>query len=194
MNELNAKDFLERNIADTVRTIQNLSQHTEALGHAAQIIADALLAGNKLLICGNGGSAADAGHIAAEIVGRFVQDRKGYPAIALTESPSTLTAVSNDYGFDNIFARQVQAYGRPGDVLLVLTTSGNSPNIVRALEEAKSLNLATLAFLGRDGGKAHGMAQVEIIVQNDASARIQEAHQVLYHSMCEVIDTMLCNE
>ena len=194
MNDLNAKNILNNNIADAVRTIQGLSEHTEALGRAARMIGDALVRGNKLLVCGNGGSAADAGHIAAEVVGRFVQDRKGYPAIALTDSPSTLTAVSNDYGFNEVFARQVQAYGLPGDVLMVISTSGNSPNIVRALEKARELNLATLALLGRDGGKVRGLAQIEIIVSHEASARIQEAHQVLYHSLCQAIDTLLCNE
>lgn len=189
-----ARDILNANITDAVRTFQDLGEHGEALGCATKLIVDALLGGNTLLTCGNGGSAADAGHIAAEIVGRFVRDRKGYPAIALSDSASSVTAISNDYGFDNVFARQVQAYGRPGDVLLVLSTSGNSANIVRALEQAKEMGLGTIAMLGRDGGRARGMAQVEMIVRHEASARIQEAHQLLYHSLCEAADNALLGE
>ena len=124
MSITNAQDILNANITDAVRNLQGLSEHGEALGCAAKLIADALLGGNKLLTCGNGGSAADAGHIATEFVGRFVRDRKGYPAIALSDSASAVTAISNDYEFDNVFARQVQAYGRPGDVLLTLSTRG----------------------------------------------------------------------
>lgn len=194
MSNTNAQDILNANITDAVRNLQGISEHGEALERASRLIVDALLGGNKLLTCGNGGSAADAGHIAAEFVGRFVRERKGYPAIALSDSVSTVTAVSNDYGYDNVFARQVQAYGQPGDVLLALSTSGNSTNIIRALEQADQMGLATIAFLGRDGGRARGLAQVELLIHHDASARIQEAHQVLYHSLCEAVDNALCPE
>lgn len=191
MPNANAQDILNANIAEAVSTVQSLGEHGEALGRAAELISGALLGGNTLLTCGNGGSAADAGHIAAEFVGRFVRDRQGYPAIALGDTASTVTAISNDYDYDNVFARQVQAYGRPGDVLLVLSTSGQSTNIVRALEQAGKMGLATIAFLGRDGGRALGLAKVEFLIRHDASARIQEAHQVLYHSLCEAVDNAL---
>jgi D-sedoheptulose 7-phosphate isomerase len=184
----NPQDILNANIADAVRTIQDLSEHGEALGRASKLICEALLGGNKLLTCGNGGSAADAGHIAAELVGRFVRERKGYPAISLSDSASAVTAIGNDYGFEKLFARQVEALGRSGDVLLALSTSGNSPNITHALELANRMGLATIAFLGRDGGRARGLATVEFTVRHDASARIQEAHQLLYHSLCQAVD------
>ncbi len=189
----NAKDILDANIAEAVNTLQNLSAHGEALNRAASLLAEALKAGRTLLICGNGGSAADASHIAAEIVGRFVKERKGYAAIALSDSPATLTAVSNDYGFDEVFARQVEAYGRPGDVLLAISTSGNSPNVLKAIEQAKALGLATITLLGKDGGQARGQADVEFVVRQDVTARIQEAHQLIYHSLCEAVDSALAD-
>jgi D-sedoheptulose 7-phosphate isomerase len=191
---LNAKDVLNVNITDAAQTLQGLTEHGEALNKAADLIGSALLAGQKLLVCGNGGSAADASHIAAEIVGRFVEHRRGYAAIALGDSSGTLTAVGNDYGFDAVFARQVEAYGQSGDVLLAISTSGNSANVLAALEKAKELGLATVTLLGKDGGKARGLADVELIVRHDVTARIQEAHQVLYHSLCEAIDSCLCCE
>ena len=191
MPDVNAADILNANIADAVATFQTLSEHGESLRRATQLLAECLLGGHKLLICGNGGSAADASHIAAEIVGRFVKERRGYAAIALGDSPGTLTAVGNDYGFDNVFARQVEAYGQPGDVFMGITTSGNSPNILRALEQARALGLASIMLLGRDGGRARGLGTIEFIVRQDVTARIQEAHQVLYHSLCQALDMVL---
>jgi phosphoheptose isomerase len=189
-----ANNILTNNIAQAVRTFGNLSKHGEALARASQLIADCLMSGHKLLVCGNGGSAADATHIVTEIVGRFVEDRRGYPAIALNDSVGVLTAVSNDYGFENVYARQVEAFGQAGDVLLVITTSGNSPNILRALEKADDIGIATVALLGKDGGRAGGLATVEMIVDEQATARVQEAHQLLYHSLCQTLDSVLCPE
>ncbi len=189
-----ANNILNANITDAVRTFTNLTAHGPALDRAARLVADCLLGGHKLLVCGNGGSSADATHIVTEIVGRFVQERKGYPAIALSDSVGVLTAVSNDYGFDNVYARQVEAFGQAGDVLLVITTSGNSPNILRALEVAGDLDIASVALLGRDGGKAKGQATIELIVDELVTARIQEAHQLLYHSLCQTLDSVLCRD
>jgi len=187
-----ADDILTANIADATRAFKNLSAHGPALAQAAKLLADCLLNGHKLLACGNGGSSADASHIVAEIVGRFVDDRKGYPAIALNDPTGVLTAVGNDYGFDHVFARQVQAFGQRGDVLLVISTSGNSGNILHALDAADKIGLTTIALLGKDGGKARGRASVEMVVDESVTARVQEAHQLLYHSLCQAVDRVLC--
>jgi D-sedoheptulose 7-phosphate isomerase len=144
-----------------------------------------------LLVCGNGGSAADASHFATELVVRFTKDRRALPAICLAGDSGILTAAGNDYGFDKIFARQVAAFGQAGDVLICLTTSGNSKNVVRALEEAKARSLKTIAFLGRDGGSTIGMADIDLLVKDDSTARIQEAHKLLIHVLCEIIDARL---
>jgi D-sedoheptulose 7-phosphate isomerase len=158
---------------------------------AAELIEQCLRAGNKLLVCGNGGSAADASHFATELVVRFAKDRRAYPAICLASDGGLLTAAGNDYGFDEIFARQVAAIGVSGDVLICLTTSGKSKNVLRALEEAKARELKTIAFLGRDGGSTMGMADVDLLVRSDSTARIQEAHQLLLHVLCEMIESRL---
>jgi D-sedoheptulose 7-phosphate isomerase len=144
-----------------------------------------------LLVCGNGGSAADASHFATEFVVRFMTDRPAYPAICLAGDGGLLTAAGNDYGFDEIFARQVAAFGLPGDLLICLTTSGKSRNIERALQEAKARRLKTITFLGRDGGSTIGMADVDLLVRGDLTARIQEAHQLLLHVLCETIEVRL---
>ncbi len=158
---------------------------------AADLIEQCLRAGNKLLVCGNGGSAADAAHFATELVVRFIRDRRAYPAICLASDGGLLTAAGNDYGFDEIFARQVAAFGQPGDALICLTTSGKSKNVLRALEEAKARNLKTIALVGRDGGSTIGMADVDLLVRSDSTARVQEAHQLLLHVLCETIESRL---
>jgi D-sedoheptulose 7-phosphate isomerase len=158
---------------------------------AGDLIERCLRAGNKLLVCGNGGSATDAAHFATEFVVRFVKDRRAYPAICLASDGGLLTAAGNDYGFDEIFARQVAAIGVQGDVLICLTASGKSKNVLRALEEAKVRKLKTIAFLGRDGGSTIGMADVDLLVCSDSTARIQEAHQLLLHVLCETIESRL---
>ncbi len=192
MPQDNAENILNTNIAGATRTFAGLSAHGPALGRAVELLTQCLLGGHKLLACGNGGSSADASHIVAEIVGRFVDDRRGYPAIALSDPTGVLTAVANDYGFDNIFARQVEAFGQKGDVLLVISTSGNSANILRALEAADKIGITTISLLGKDGGQARGLATVEMIVDEKVTARVQEAHQLLYHSLCEGVDRALC--
>ena len=163
MNEISS--ILGRAIDDSIRTLESLKKLESQVAKAADLIEQCLRAGNKLLVCGNGGSAADASHFATELVVRFAKDRPAYPAICLASDGGLLTAAANDYGFDEIFARQVAAFGQPGDVLICLTTSGKSKNVVRALEEAKARKLKTIAFLGRDGGSTIGIADVDLLVR-----------------------------
>ena len=178
-------------IEAATETLRALSGLEPQMAQAADVIDQCLHAGNKLLVCGNGGSAADASHLATELVVRFAKDRRALPAICLTSDSGILTAAGNDYGFDEIFARQVAAFGVPGDLLLCLTTSGKSKNLIRALEEAKARKLKTIAFLGRDGGSTIGVADIDLLVKSDSTARVQEAHQLLLHVLCEIIESRL---
>jgi len=186
-----AKEVLNANIADAMKNIESLQSQGDALAQAATILTDSLKSGYKLLVCGNGGSSADASHIVAEFVGRFVKERKGYPAIALSDAAGIVTAIGNDYGYENVFARQVQAYGQAGDVLLAISTTGNSPNIVNALNTANKLGMKTISLLGRDGGKSKDLATVELIVNHPTTARVQEGQQLLYHTLCQIVDDEL---
>jgi len=185
---------LEQAIYGSIETLQSLKKIESEIARAAEMIEQCLRAGNKLLICGNGGSASDAAHFATELVVRFAKDRRAYPAICLTGDGGLLTAAANDYGFDEIFARQVAAFGVEGDVLVVLTTSGKSKNVQRALEEAKSRKLKTIAFLGRDGGLTIDIADVDLLVASDSTARIQEAHKLLLHVLCETVESRLAQK
>ena len=157
--------------------------------------ADALVAslrhGGKVLVFGNGGSAADAAHAAAELVGRFRRDRPGYAAIALTADPSVLTSIANDYGFERVFARQIEALGRPGDVVFAITTSGESRNTVAGLEAARAQKLTTIALTGRDGGAAGRLADINVNVPSDSTPRVQEVHRTLLHVICDLVETEL---
>ncbi len=144
--------------------------------------------GGRVYVCGNGGSAADAQHLASELTGRFVKDRPGYPVIALTTDTSALTAIGNDYGFEQIFARQLQSLARPGDLLVVISTSGNSPNLVAAAETARAMGVATLGLLGRDGGSLRQRVDQALVVEAEATARIQEAHILIIHLLCEAFE------
>jgi D-sedoheptulose 7-phosphate isomerase len=178
-------------INDSVRTLESLKNLEREVSRAADLIEQCLRAGNKLLVCGNGGSATDASHFATELVVRFGKDRRALPTICLASDSGILTAAANDYGFDEIFARQVAAFGLPGDVLICLTTSGKSKNVIRALREAKDRQMKTIAFLGREGGSAIGIADVDLLVKSDSTARVQEAHQLLLHVLCEIIESRL---
>ena len=182
-------DILKNAVAAATKTLQSLGDLDAQVGKAADLIEQCLRSGNKLLVCGNGGSACDAAHFATELVVRFARERRAYPAICLASNGGLLTAAGNDYGFDEIFARQVAAFGLESDVLIVLTTSGKSKNVQRALEEAKSRKLQTIAFLGRDGGSTIGLADVDLLVASDSTARIQEAHKLLLHVLCEAIES-----
>ncbi len=157
----------------------------------ADVIASALAAGNKLLLAGNGGSAADAQHIAAEIVGRYKRDRRAYAAIALTTDTSALTAIGNDYGFEQIFARQVEGLGQRGDVLLAITTSGRSPNILAALKAARQRGLVTIGFTGAKGTSMAALCDHLLIAPSDDTAVIQQIYMAFAHGICDVIEQTL---
>lgn len=174
---------------DALATIESLRPLEPALERAAQIVGACLTGGGKLLVCGNGGSAADGADFSTEFTCRFVTDRQPYPAINLAGCGSVLTATGNDYGFDEVFARQVRAFGRKGDVLVALSTSGNSKNILSAIAAANIAGVRTIALLGRDGGRARGLAGVELIVPTPITARIQEGHKFLLHVLCEIVET-----
>jgi len=179
-------------LRENVRAVQEMLTGVVELepqvARAAEAIATALLGGHKLLACGNGGSAADASHLTTEFVCRYSRDRRPYPAISLATQGGDLTAIGNDYSFDELFARQVRAFGLPGDILVALSTSGKSENVRRALVAAKELGVVTIAFLGRDGGPCAGLADIELIVLGDVTARIQEGHKLLLHTMCEMVE------
>jgi D-sedoheptulose 7-phosphate isomerase len=164
------------------------SQDAAPIVSAAAAIGAAFADGGKLLVFGNGGSAADAQHLAAELVGRFERERAAMSALALTTDTSVLTSVGNDYGYDRVFARQVEALGRPGDVAMGITTSGASPNVLAALEAARSRGLTTVALTGRDGGQAGAMADVHINVPTASAARAQEVHRTIIHALCALIE------
>ena len=169
-----------------------LAECAEELEQTIDLIAGALRDGRKLLLFGNGGSAADAQHIAAEFVGRFMRERRGLPAIALTTDTSALTAIGNDYGFDEVFARQVRALGARGDVAVAISTSGRSANVLRAVEAARASGLKVIALTGGDGGSLAGMADVSLRVSaSTLSARIQETHILIGHVICELVDQRL---
>ena len=186
-----SSEILKSAVAAARETLQSLPDLAAQVESATDLIEQCLRAGNKLLVCGNGGSASDAAHFATELVVRFTKDRPAYPAIALAGDGGLLTAAGNDYGFDEIFARQVAAYGKENDLLICLTTSGKSKNVVRALEEAKTRKLKTIALLGRDGGSTIGLADVDLLVRCDSIARIQEAHKLLLHVLCEALESRL---
>jgi D-sedoheptulose 7-phosphate isomerase len=158
---------------------------------AAAVIVRALRAGNKVLLCGNGGSAADAQHIAAELAGRLRMERRGLPAVALTVNPSVLTAVANDYGYDAVFARQVEALGRPGDVLVGISTSGSSRNVAAALATAHAAGLSTVGLMGKSGGTMKEHCDVAVLVPSSDTQRIQEAHIAVGHAVCELVEREL---
>ena len=160
----------------------------EVLEKISREVIRALVAGHKLLLCGNGGSAADAQHIAAELVGRFHRERKGLPAVALTTDSSILTAWSNDYDYSTVFERQVQALGKKGDVLLGISTSGNSDNVNKAVRKANEMGITTISLTGKDGGSLKTLSEMNIHVDSRNTARIQECHMLAYHIICELID------
>ena len=176
---------------------QALNAVAPGIAHAAEAITRALLNERKVLACGNGGSAADAQHFSSEMLNRFEMERPGLPAIALTTDSSTLTSIANDYQFDDIFAKQIRALGQPGDVLLAMSTSGNSPNIVNAMHAAHDRDMIVVALTGRDGGMISDLLinqDVEIRVPATSTARIQEVHILIIHCLCDLIDQQLLGQ
>jgi phosphoheptose isomerase len=182
---------LQRVVEESIAALRGLSGLEAPLNQAAQLVLDRLVAGRKLLVCGNGGSASDATHLATEFLCRFREDRRPYPAISLTANGELMTAVCNDYHADEIFARQVRGLAEKGDVLIAISTSGKSKNILRALEEARLKGADSIAFLGRDGGFTRGIATIDLIVPGTVTARIQEAQKILFHALCEMVEEKL---
>lgn len=180
--------FLSQQLDDLIATLDRSRVLLPAIEAAGQEIGAALAAGNKLLTAGNGGSAADALHLAEELVGRFDKERRSLPAIALCADPTLLTCIGNDYGFDRVFSRQVEGLGSKGDVLVVFTTSGNSSNLFAAVEAARAKGLHTIAVTGKSGGTVRGKADHEIIVPSQSTARIQEVHTFVLHSWLSLIE------
>ena len=176
--------------ADNMRALAN-SGFPEEIVRAADLIAEALREGKKLLVFGNGGSAADAEHICAELVGRFLRDRRGLPAIALSSNGAILTAWSNDKGFESVFERQIEALGQPGDVAWGISTSGNSPNVVAAMKAARAAGLRTIGLTGAGGGEVAAYSDVLLAVPVRETPQIQEAHMVTYHSICSIVEQRL---
>jgi phosphoheptose isomerase len=186
-----SSEILRSAIMGATESLRSMAELESQIAMAADLIAHCLTSGRKVLVCGNGGSAADAADFCTEFACRFAEDRRPYPALNLAQGGSLLTATANDYGFDEVFARQVKAFGEEGDVLICLTTSGKSKNIRRALEEGKTRQLKTVALLGRDGGPSRGLADVDLIVKGDSTARIQEAHKFILHVLCEICEARL---
>ena len=186
---------IEKSFADSIQTKQDaLSVIAGPISDAALLMTSSLLAGNKILTCGNGGSAADAQHFSSELLNRYERERQPLPAIALTTDSSTLTSIANDYDYSLIFAKQVRALGQADDILFVITTSGGSANIVQAMHAAHERNARIVALTGRDGGEVGALIQkndIEIRVPGPSTARIQEVHLLVLHCLCELIDQQL---
>ena len=188
------KERIEQHFADSIAVKQASLALSPAIARAAALMAESLRKGGKVLTCGNGGSAADAQHFSSELLGRYESERPSLPAIALTTDSSTVTAVANDYGYEQVFARQVSSLGNAGDVLLAISTSGNSQSIVSAVREAHRKGLRVIALTGRDGGELArelGQADIELRVPSNRTIRIQEVHLLIIHGLCDLIDQAL---
>ena len=188
-------ELARHTLAETIALHERVRQaDPRAIVEAAAAIVASLRRGGKLLVFGNGGSAADAQHVAAELVGRFTRERGGLAAIALTTDTSVLTSIGNDYAFDRVFARQVEALGRDGDVALAISTSGASANVLAALEAARARGLRTIALTGRDGGAAGRAAEVHVNVPSESTPRVQEVHRTLLHVICDLVERAFTDE
>ena len=189
---------VKQHFEDSIRVKQaSQEQLTPAIVKAAQAISQALARGGKVLSCGNGGSAGDAQHFSSEMLNRFEMERPGLAAVALTTDSSTLTSIANDYDYNRVFSRQIQALGTAGDILLAISTSGNSDNIIEAVTAARSREMRVIALSGRDGGKLSGLLEdqdIEICVPGDSTARIQEVHLLVIHCLCDLIDQHIASQ
>jgi len=179
---------LKKCLTEHIKTAKKMEKLLPLINKAANICVKALKNGNKIMLCGNGGSAADAQHIAAELSGRFKKERNALAGIALTTDSSTLTAIGNDYGFEYIFSRQVEAVGSKGDVLIAISTSGNSKNIINAIKSAKNIGIKIITLSGKNGGEMKNLGDVNIIIPSNNTPRIQEMHIMVGHMICEMID------
>lgn len=185
------RNYIKENIQESIMAKEKLLRDEMLIGtieQVAQVCIGAYQSGNKILICGNGGSASDALHMVGELVGRYQMERRGIAAVALNANPTVMTAISNDYTFENIFSKQVTALGREGDILFGISTSGNSANVVNALEEAKKQNIYTIGMTGSTGGKIKSIADYLLNVPSDNTPRIQEMHILLIHTLCGLIE------
>ena len=182
------KSIIENEFAEHLKVAQLMSALTGKVETAAQLCIDSLKNGGKILIFGNGGSAADAQHIAAELVGRYKVERKGLPAIALTTDTSALTSIGNDYGYNHVFDRQVEALANKGDVAIGISTGGSSGNVINGLQTAKELGCKLIGFSGRDGGEMNTLCDVNLVIPAEDTPRIQEMHIVIGHTICHLID------
>lgn len=191
MSEEAKKRILEHASAGTALRERFFAENTDLVADTARIMATRLAHGNKILFCGNGGSAADAQHLAAEFVNRFVLDRPPLPAIALTTDTSILTAIGNDFGYDQVFSKQVRALGNPKDILVGISTSGNSGNVVKAFEAARENSVMTIGLTGKDGGKMAELSDVLINVPENSTALVQEIHITVGHLLCGLVDYFL---
>ena len=184
-----SRTLIDEILTQTIRLHERLrAQDPEPILAAAGAITNALRQGGKVLIFGNGGSAADAQHVAAELMGRFRRERRALPAVALTTDTSILTSIGNDYSYEVVFARQVEGLGRPGDIAFGISTSGRSPNVVAAFKKAKAAGLITIALTGRDGGPVGEAADIHLNVPDDSTARVQEVHRTILHIVCELVE------
>lgn len=192
MDEIqNLNDMVKDELIAHQQLIQKvIDSLTGDIETACQMVCTALKSGNKVLLAGNGGSAADAQHIAAELSGRFEKDRKALPGIALTTDTSALTAIANDLGYEHVFSRQLEALASPGDLFIGISTSGNSPVILKAFQAANKLNCKTLGLSGKGGGKMNGLCDLNVIVPSDVTARIQEIHILIGHILCKAVDNL----
>ncbi len=179
---------IENYLSEHIAVIEALSGEIETITAMINLCTERLKAGNKIMICGNGGSAGDAQHIAAELIGRFVGDRRALPAIALTTDTSALTAIANDYGYNAVFSRQVEGLGRPGDVLLSISTSGNSESVNAASRAAKAQGMHSMALIGKGGGSLQTLVDLALVVPSAVTAHIQECHIVVGHLLCDGIE------
>ncbi len=182
------KNIFIDNISAHIGVVESLISLNDVVCQTAEMAGLCLKNGGKIMFCGNGGSAADSQHLAAELTGRFVHDRRPLAAIALSTDSSALTCIGNDYSFDEVFARQVAGLGRAGDLLIGISTSGNSRNVIRAFEEAKKLGIQTIGLLGRDGGLIRSLCDRSIVVPSTVTARIQECHILIGHTICGLIE------
>lgn len=186
------RQSIEQGIQDSIATKQKvLATLVPLIEKTAQVLIDALRRGNKILICGNGGSAADAQHFAAELIGRYEKERHSLPAIALTTDTSNLTAIGNDYGYDEVFARQVAGLGNKGDVLVAITTSGKSQNVLKAIDVARQKGVSVIGLTGKDGGTMKDLPITSIIIPAQGTSRIQESHILIIHLWCKLIEDAL---
>lgn len=194
---MNFEDIIKQQINASIHTkLAVLETQTAAIAAAGRTISDTLARGNKLLTCGNGGSASDAQNFATELLGRYVNDRRSLPAIPLSADAATITAIGNDYGYAQVFARQISSLGQPGDTLVAFTTSGNSENVIAAIATARERGMHIIALTGKGGGKLAGLLQpqdIHVCVPDNATARIQEAHIMILHTWCEIIERAVIN-